>query len=453
MSNSSPRQLHHLDEVDVSAFHWRMVFTAGMGFFTDAYDLFVIGVVTAILAPIWHLSTAQLALLNGASLIAAAVGAVGFGALSDKFGRKRMYGFEVLILFVGAILSAASPSFVWLLISRILVGLGIGGDYPTSAVVASEHANRKNRGYLVLLVFAMQALGLIVGPILASLLLASGLSHAITWRLLLGLGAVPAASVFYLRRKIQETPHYLLSKRSPNEVSRVVSDLTGKPAEAPVIPSFKKQSLLSKKWLKCMVATAGSWFLMDIALYGNGISSVQIIKTLQPDTTVLTHTLISTAIFLVFAVPGYFVAAKTIDKVGRKPIQYFGFLMMALMFGAIALIPHILNRLPLFILLFGLSFFFVNFGPNATTFLVPSEVYPAGIRAKAHGISAAIGKVGAFIGAFFLPFVLHAYGLQFTIGMMALVSLAGIATTVFLPEMKGVSLMAVEELDTTVSQA
>src|ERR1043166_2580431 len=101
----SSQAIEKFDEVEISRFHWRMVFTAGMGFFTDAYDLFVIGIVTAILSPIWHLSITQLAVLNGASLAAAAFGAVFFASLADRFGRKKFYGFEIGLLFIGAILS------------------------------------------------------------------------------------------------------------------------------------------------------------------------------------------------------------------------------------------------------------------------------------------------------------------------------------------------------------
>ena len=95
----------------MTRFHWRIVITAGVGFFTDAYELFIIGVVTAILGPIWHISMLQLSILNGASLAAAALGAVTFGTLSDLFGRKKLYGLEVAILFVGALLSATAQSF------------------------------------------------------------------------------------------------------------------------------------------------------------------------------------------------------------------------------------------------------------------------------------------------------------------------------------------------------
>jgi MFS transporter, PHS family, inorganic phosphate transporter len=438
----------------MTRYQWRIVLTAGIGFFTDAYDLFIIGVVTAILGPIWHLTIFKLAMLNGAALAAAAFGAVFFGTLSDRFGRKKLYGFEILILFFGAILSASAQSFTWLLIARCIVGLGIGGDYPSSAVVASEHSAAARRGFLVLLVFAMQAVGLIVGPTLASLLLSTHLHPDTVWRMLLGFGAIPAASVFYLRRTIQESPHYKKTKDIPVEVSRVVSHYAGvKDAVAKLKYKkqqgdfkYKKQRLLDRKWLKYMVGTAGAWFLMDVAFYGNGVSNVIILKSLDPHATLRSHVIMSALIFFVFAVPGYALAAKYIDKIGRKRLQKLGFLAISIAYALIGLVPAVTQFLPLFILVYGLSFFFINFGPNTTTFLIPSEIYPTSIRAKAHGISAAVGKVGAFVGAFLLPFVLKHYGMHLVMTMMSVVSLAGFFITFLLPEMNQKDLSATEDL-------
>ncbi len=436
--------LKEQDESQVSRYHWRIVLTAGTGFFTDAYDLFIIGVVTAILSPLWGLTLHQKSVLNGASLIAAAVGAVFFGTLSDKLGRKKLYGLEALILVIGAVWSACAMSYTSLLCARVLVGLGIGGDYPTSATVASESANRKNRGFLVLLVFAMQALGLTVGPLIASFLLGLHVSHDVVWRILLGLGAIPAASVIYLRRTIKESKRFLMTKKAPLEVGRVVHDLVDGTDDLATPKGFKKQSLLSKKWLLCMIGTAGSWFLMDVALYGNGVSNTMILTHLNPSADLLHHTLLSVLIFLAFAVPGYFLSARYIDRMGRKPIQYMGFLVMAITYAIIA-IPSVTAIVPLFVIIYGASYLFINFGPNATTFLLPAEVYPTSIRAKAHGISAAIGKCGAFVGAFTLPLVLHAKGMSFVMGMMAIISFLGIFTTMFIPEMKHKSLDDTEE--------
>ena len=440
-------QVAAVEEKKMSRFHWRLVVTAGVGFFTDAYELFIIGVVTAILGPIWNLSVLQLSVLNGASLAAAALGAVTFGNLSDLFGRKKLYGIEIAILFLGALLSCTAQNFTWLLIARVIVGFGIGGDYPSSAVVASEHSSASNRGFLVLLVFAMQAVGLIFGSLLASILLASSVPQDTVWRILLGFGMLPASGVFYLRRRIEESPHYARTKDMPVEVSRVVSNLAGVEDEVERL-RYKKQSLRSKKWLTYMIGTAGAWFLMDVALYGNGVSNVMILKSLNPHQSLLSHTLLSAFIFLLFAVPGYFLAANYIDKIGRRNLQFLGFFAISVAYLLIGLVPSITTsgNMGLFVLIYGLSYFFINFGPNTTTFLIPSEIYPTTIRAKAHGISAAIGKVGAFVGAFFLPFVLESYGMHAVMIMMGLVSLLGLLVTFLLPEMKQVDLSATEEM-------
>src|SRR5216684_2376147 len=175
-----------LDESPLSGFHLRAMLTSGMGFFTDAYDLFIIGVVLAILTPIWHLNALQISLLGSTSLIAAAFGSVIFGRLADHLGRKSIYGHTLIVLAIGAIASAFSPNVVWLLVFRFILGLGIGGDYPLCATMMSEYANRRDRGKLVTLVFSMQGAGLIVGPLVAVVLLAFGprigISPDVAWR-------------------------------------------------------------------------------------------------------------------------------------------------------------------------------------------------------------------------------------------------------------------------------
>ena len=117
---------------------------------------------------------------------------------------------------------------MWLLIFRFILGLGIGGDYPLSATLMSEYANRRDRGKLITMVFSMQGLGLIVGPLVAIILLLSGLNHDIIWRIMLALGAVPALATFYLRRQIAETPRFALTMQGDIEgATRTVEMVTG----------------------------------------------------------------------------------------------------------------------------------------------------------------------------------------------------------------------------------
>ncbi len=196
---------------------------SGVGFFTDAYDLFVIGTVAALVKTQWHLSTVQTSWVTGAAILGAFVGAFAFGRVADVIGRKKVYVTVAAIMIFGAIGSALAPTFILLVIARLVLGLGIGGDYPVSAVFMSEYANRKDRGRLVGLVFSMQALGLIVGPLVALILLSSGISDSLTWRILLGLGALPAAAVVYLRSKMPESPRYLAQVQG--EHNRAARDL------------------------------------------------------------------------------------------------------------------------------------------------------------------------------------------------------------------------------------
>ncbi len=429
------------------------MFVSGMGFFTDAYDLFVIGIVVVLLQTEWHLSTGQVSWLNSATLLASAVGAIIFGRVADIVGRKRIYGYEVLILAIGAIASAFAPNYAFLLVCRVILGIGIGGDYPVSATIMSEYSGKQSRGRMVGLVFAMQGAGLVVGPLVASILLASGLSNDITWRILLGLGAIPGLAVFYLRRQIHETPRFAMAGGATQEAQAAIANATGaSQTRAPAQESTARvaQGALegfvmlarSRRMLLWLIGTASAWLLLDFCYYGNTISTPEILKLLNPHASLLHNTLVQLLIFVVFAVPGYVVAILLLDKTGRKSIQVTGFLMMGLMFLLIGLIPAVTVNAAPFVILYGISYFFTEFGPNTTTFIYPAELFPLQVRTTGHGISAAAGKLGAFAGAFLFPvFLASSLGIRGAEVIAAVVSLAGAALTIFLlPEPKGRSL-------------
>lgn len=446
-------KFHALDNAGPSRFQWKIMFVSGMGFFTDAYDLFVIGIVVVLITTEWHLSTNDVSWLNSATLLASAVGAVLFGRVADILGRKRIYGYEVLILAIGALASALAPNYVFLLICRIILGIGIGGDYPVSATIMSEYSGKQSRGRMVGLVFAMQGAGLVIGPLIASILLGSGMSNDYAWRILLALGAIPGLAVFYLRRQIHETPRFAMAGGAHDEAEAAIANATGKsrmqgPAResAAKVPqgAFEGFAILARHrtmalWL---IGTAVAWLLLDFCYYGNTISTPEILKLLSPHASLLHNTLIQLAIFAIFAVPGYIVAILLMDRTGRRSIQILGFLLMGLMFLLIGLIPAVtVTALP-FILLYGISYFFTQFGPNTTTFVYPAELFPVDVRTTGHGISAAAGKLGAFAGAFLFPvFLASSLGIRGAEVIAAIVSFGGVALTIaLLPEPRGRSL-------------
>jgi MFS family permease len=180
---------------------------------------------------------------------------------------------------------------------------------------------------------------------------------------------------------------------------------------------------------------------MDFAYYGNTVSSPLVLSALGSDHTILQKTLTQLGIFAIFAAPGYAVAALTMDTFGRKAIQVLGFAMMAVSFGLLALIPNVAQMIYPFLIIYGFSYFFTEFGPNATTFVYPSEIFPVKVRTTAHGIAAAMGKIGGFVGVFTFPFFMDWHGLPAAEGAAAVVSVLGLIVTIFLlPETKGKSL-------------
>jgi PHS family inorganic phosphate transporter-like MFS transporter len=404
----------------------RAVLASGMGFFTDAYDLFVIGIASALITKDWQLSSAHLAILNSTMLAAAFVGALVFGRYADVVGRKRVYWLVAAIMIAGAVGSALSGSF-WVLIGfRVLLGFGVGGDYPVSAVMVSEYANRKDRGKLVGMVFGTQALGLIVGPLIALALLGSGVGDDVAWRVLLALGAVPAAAVIYLRCRMAESPRYQAQ----------VTERAGDPWPEAGLRAF----LTSRRWLVTLAGTAGCWFLLDYAYYGNTISTPQILGLISPHASTMTKIALQLAIFVVAAVPGYALAIARLDRIGHRRLQLTGFAVMAACFAVIAVIPGMTTAVVPFLLVYGVSYFFTEFGPNMTTFVLPSELYPVTMRTTGHGISAGIGKLGAFIGVFLFPVLQSSFGLRGTLLLTAGVAVLGFALTLVLPEPAGLSL-------------
>jgi MFS family permease len=418
-----------------------------MGFFTDAYDLFVIGTVAAMVKIQWNLSTDQTSWVTGAAILGAFVGAFTFGRLADVLGRKFVYTAVAVIMVFGAVASAFAPDFLFLIIARFVLGLGIGGDYPVSAVLMSEYSNRADRGRLVGLVFSMQAVGLIVGPLVGLVLLSSGVNDSLTWRILLGLGALPAAAVIYLRTKMPESPRFkALVQGRADEAAHELHRFAEGAVDASTHSDSRqhlmglRQFLLNPRMLLMLVGTAGCWFLFDYAYYGNTLSLPSILSEVSPNASVELKLVLTLALFVVFALPGYLLAVWKMDRIGHRRLQFIGFAVMAACFILLAVVPSLTTSVAPFIAIFGVSYLFTEFGPNMTTFVLPSEVFPVNMRTTGHGVAAGVGKLGAFVGVFLVPQLAAHIGLRGVLYVAGGAAVLGFLLTNVLPEPSGRSL-------------
>jgi MFS transporter, PHS family, inorganic phosphate transporter len=171
-----PRQqltvLTTLDAARTQWYHFRAIVIAGMGFFTDAYDLFAISLITKLLGRIYYsdptfespstLPANVSMAVYSVALCGTLMGQLFFGWLGDRIGRKSVYGFTLILMMLCSICSGLSFSsqpkgvIVTLCFFRFWLGFGVGGDYPLSATIMSEYANKRTRGAFIAAVFAMQ---------------------------------------------------------------------------------------------------------------------------------------------------------------------------------------------------------------------------------------------------------------------------------------------------------
>ncbi|KAK6332232.1 Inorganic phosphate transporter pho84 [Orbilia brochopaga] len=484
----------------------KLLLIAGVGFFLDSYDLFIINLAT----PVWideywggndkRYPFFLRGCVNGAANFGNVIGQLTFGFLGDAFGRRFVYGKELILCIIGMVLVISLPNsistpngkMVWILCWRILMGIGIGGDYPMSASITSERTHLRRRGILLGFIFSNQGWGTLAGSIVTVIVLAAfqkalnvdgheGQLDAV-WRIQMGVAIVPALLTLWPRLTMPEGKQFLQSqelnskstssssieqpsKPDVPELANVSDSEDGRFARkgsmalgAGVAPpalvsgsdvpeaKFNTFFVYFSEWrhFKTLFGTAATWFLVDVAFYGTNLNQSYILSVIGFNTgknnyhKLMKNALGNLIIAVAGYVPGYFFTIGFIEILGRKPIQIGGFLITALLFGTLAGGYNDIGKGGKFVL-FALAQFFFNFGPNATTFIVPAEVFPSRVRGFAHGLSAAVGKLGAILSA-----ILFNWLAQYKIGLpnvlwifFACNILGAVITFFFIPETKG----------------
>lgn len=463
------------------------------GNFSTAYNFQIISVAMMIAGYVYpetkNVWTATESTAKTMAVVGAIFGQLTFGYVGDCLGRSKAMALTMALTVGGALLSCinvpfgeAAPGpfviiknnthfnndlskaldhthsqFIWIMIARFILGVGVGGVYPLAATVAAESASdNKSRGVKVSLVFSTQGLGFIMSPIIGLIVCNLNPSPSITlpgnptnpagwpdciqlfskgpvdkmycaegandvnWRIVLALGALPG--LLMMPFKVTETSK---ARTDPTKQSTFWADVAR--------PEYRGK----------LFGTAGGWFLFDIVFYGNTLFKGAILAVLSKEQS-LNDNLVHSTILFAIALPGYWVATVFMERLGRKNIQMIGF-------GSMFILYMVLSQLMddeaggkveakkgvsggLLIFIYGLTFFFANFGPNSTTFILPSETFPEEVRTSMNGFSAAMGKTGGAIGsAMFLPLA-KSIGAKYVIVICGIISLLGLLLTKFFVE-------------------
>jgi sugar porter (SP) family MFS transporter len=459
--------LSALDGQKSTAFLFRLTLLATLGGFLFGYDTSNIG--SALNFVPYHLSgLAEGYLVSGASLGAAA-GALLAGPLADRYGRKGLLIADAGIYAVGSILSAVTPDAATLLIARTLIGLAIGADSAIATAYIAEYAPKDKRGSLSLLQQWMITVGILLAYLIALLIFAVWPNSAasVGWRLVLGLGAVPALLGLALRTSMPESPRWLLRHGKYDQARKAmailgVKDVTDEDIRAAgqtieSIEGGQSKQQRRQNWtpgVRRALVVVCVFFIfqqitgINVPLYYGPHLLGPIFS--GPHATLVKSTVAGvevTAIMTAVNVASTYLGFRWIDKFGRRKLSmggYSGMIVFALI--AAAGLAFTSGTFRLVVIMVGLDGFIAAFaiGVGGVGWTLQGEVFPTAVRGQAAAFAAMIDWLANFLIIELFPVSQNAISLGGVLVVFAgLAALAIVFIWKFLPETKG---LAVEDI-------
>ncbi|OWA37819.1 MFS transporter [Saccharibacillus sp. O16] len=389
--------------------------SVGMSWFFDAMDVALISFVAAALAKEWLLKPQELGVLTAINSVGMALGAACAGILADRFGRKSVLLWTLLIFSLASGLSAVATGFIMLCILRFVGGFGLGGELPVASTLVSESVPANERGRTVVLLESFWAGGWIAAAIIAYFIIPHFESG---WRIAFALGALPALYALYLRRKIDDSPRFLTQKAKIEKVS-----LRQRFAQV-WAPEYRKTTIML--WIL--------WFTVVFSYYGMflWLPQVMVYKDYS-----LTKSFEYVLIMTLAQLPGYFTAAYFIEKFGRKFV-----LVVYLVLTAASAIWFGLADTTASLIAAGICLSFFNLGAWGGLYAYTPEHYPTAIRTTGAGLAASFGRVGGIIAPFLVGWLIsQGVAITWIFTMFCVMILIGAAAVAFLgKETKGTEL-------------
>ncbi|PEC11181.1 MFS transporter [Bacillus toyonensis] len=349
---------------------------AGLGWLFDAMDVGMLSFVMVALQKDWGLSTQEMGWIGSINSIGMAVGALLFGILSDKIGRKSVFIITLLLFSIGSGLTALTTTLAMFLVLRFLIGMGLGGELPVASTLVSESVEAHERGKIVVLLESFWAGGWLIAALISYFVIPK-----YGWEVAMVLSAVPALYALYLRWNLPDSPRFEKVEKRPSVIENIKSVWSGE---------YRKATIML--WIL--------WFCVVFSYYGMflWLPSVMVLKGFS-----LIKSFQYVLIMTLAQLPGYFTAAWFIERLGRKFVlvtYLIGTACSAYLFG-------VADSLTVLIVA-GMLLSFFNLGAWGALYAYTPEQYPTAIRGTGAGMAAAFGRVGGIIGPLLVGYLVAA---------------------------------------------
>lgn len=395
----------------------KILLLTGIGWLFDAMDQGMVSGVIASVGADWTLTTVQLSWLGSAGILGMILGAALSGIASDRWGRRTVIVWTLVLFSIGSALSGFAINYWMLLFCRFITGFGLGGELPAASTLISEISPKAKRGRNVVILESFWAWGWIAAALIAYLAIPQ-----FGWRAAFLIGAVPAFFAAILRFAIPESPRFLERQGRHVEADNIVSGMEREAGiivseEDEVVPEassspapkatglFKSiSSLWSRRHLRATAVLWVLWFGINFGYYGFVLWTPSFLVAQGFN---LVRSFEFTLIMCLAQLPGYLVAAVLIEKIGRKPVLtlfFAGTALAAWLFGHAGSTAEVLG--------FGCLLYFFALGAWGCVYSYTPELYPAEVRGAGTGWAAAFGRIGAFIAPMIVPVLYSFYGAE-----------------------------------------
>jgi MFS transporter, putative metabolite:H+ symporter len=425
-----------MDNARMGPIQWRVLALAAGGYFFDVMDFTIFGALVPDLLKSGFVTLGQVPWVGSATALGLFVGTLGQGEFTDRFGRKAIYQFNLLLFGLATIGAALAPNFFWLIVGRFLAGVGLGAEQPLCFSYTTEYAPKNIRGRITAL---MQFIGG-AWPWPIGVLLTLALRDTLGWRgiwILIGVGAL---IVFVFRFSLPESPRWLATHGQGKRALDLLERMGLKTVPLETLSTDRTSDIHSDPFavvFRDYPGRVAAGMICFIAFFGIALG----LGAWMPHILVERGFSIAKSLNSIFWITLAFPCASafmmySLERFGRKPTAIFGFILagvFGLWWANAGSTAEVL----------GIGFamiFFVQLAGNSSQIFI-SEVFPTNARASGFGLSQAAGRIGAFFAIPGFLWIERGFGLNAVfIAIAVMVVIAAIAVTQVGPEPRGLAL-------------
>ncbi|GEO67267.1 MFS transporter [Levilactobacillus spicheri] len=359
---------------------YRLLFIVGTAWLFDAMDVAMLSFIMPLLKTEWSLSPLQLGTVSAATSVGMIFGAVICGILADRFGRKHVLIYTLMLFSLGNLLLTVAPNVNVFILIRFITGIGLGGELPVAATVIADHYHGTQQSRMLVLADSFWAIGWLLASVLAFYVM-----PLVGWRVTVLLTAVTVLYALMMRRHLP----------------------VDQPSVAPARPSYKV--LWQPDYRKQTLLLSALWFIVMLTYYGMflWLPSILVMRGFT-----IVHSFGYTLLITVAQLPGYYLAAYLMGKLQRKTV-----LLIYLVGTVISVLAFSVANSDLTVLASGAWLSFFDLGAWGTLIALTPGQFPQAIRGTGMGTAQSIGRIGATIGPYMVGLLL-----QFKLPLTAILS-------------------------------